>query len=44
MLKRVCMTPGKRYMYTVWIDSNIIYSEWGCRLFLFHKGGFAKIS
>ena len=45
MLERVHMILGKRYAYTIFMNNDLICSEWGPRYaFSFDKGGFAKIT
>ena len=43
MLKGAPMTRGNKYTYAIFIDIDIIYSEWGARnIFSSLEGGFAK--
>ena len=40
MLERVCITPGNKYTYTIFIDNSLIYNTWGkLNVFLFRGGG-----
>ena len=44
MLEGVHMILGNRYAYTIFIDNNLIYSDWGCKYCLFPWGALQKIT
>ena len=43
LLKGVGTTPGNRYFCLIFIDNDLISSEWGARnIFSYHEGCLAK--
>ena len=44
MVKWARTTPGNRYTYAIFIDNDLIFSEWGRGIFsLPMRGGLQKI-